>query len=397
MRRLGWLSVFLATAYLQGLAADRPGMKCPQAVPYRGPELHAPLAADALSGAADSLAGELDPALVKQLDGFLDWIVANSKAPGVTAAVGLPGAGLWTSSRGLASTAPPSRLSSSALFHWASVGKVYTAAVVMQLIDEGKLSYDDPLGKWFPDFPNAQAISIDHLLTHTSGIFSFNADLRFRDQQRYFPPDELLKIAARHGCVFCPGEAWSYSNTGYVLLAQIVEAVEGKPLHSVIQQRLVEPLELRETVPLAPRQQLAGLAVGHVDGLPDPGFEPTTPFGAGIIAASAGDLVRFWQAFLSGRVVQPATVVAAYARLYPMFNQTDQFYGRGVMLYEVPDPEHPQVWLGHSGGTPGNKAVVAYDVEAQAFVAVALNGPAPAEAGANRLLRLVREYRASLK
>ena len=89
---------------------------------------------------------------------------------------------------------------------------------------------------------------------HTNGIFSFNADLPFRKQRRYHSPEECLKIAARHGCVCCPGEQWHYSNTGYVLLGLIVERIEGRPLDEVFHNRIIEPLGLRETIAIAPRK-----------------------------------------------------------------------------------------------------------------------------------------------
>ncbi len=282
-----------------------------------------------------------------------------------------------------------------ALFYWASAGKLFTGTVVMQLIEEGKLDYDAPLARWFPDFPNAQAITIDHLLTHTNGIFSFNADPAFRQLPGYVPPETALAIAARHGCVCCPGEQWYYSNTGYVLLAKIVEAVEQRPFHEVVHARIVEPLGLQHTVALAPRQNLAGLPVGHVDGKPLTSFNPTTPFGAGNIAASADDMITFLHARLTGKLLKPATVEASLARLYTMFSPASgQFYGRGVMLYDVPDKDGSQLlWIGHSGGTPGCKAVVAYDTDTHVFVAVALNGEAAAEAVANRLVHDVKGSR----
>lgn len=290
---------------------------------------------------------------------------------------------------------PPTPLADTPHFHWASAGKALTAAVVMQLVEEGKLAYTDPLAKWFPDFPNAGAITVDHLLTHTNGIFSFNADLPFRKQRRYHTPEECLKIAARHGCVCCPGELWHYSNTGYVLLALIVERIEGQPFHEVVRTRIIEPLGLRETMALAPRQKLESLAMGHVDGKRDPDFEPTTPFGAGIIAASARDMVLFWNAHLSGQLVGQPAVQAAFARLYPMYDP-GTFYGRGVMLYEFQDKDQQKhVWLGHSGGTPGLRALMAYDVEAGVYVAVAMNAHVSAEAAANKLLGVVQEYRAA--
>ncbi len=394
--RLAYFFFFMALSpCLAAQADDFKPRVCSAAVEYVGDPLHPPLPHDALSGLAAPCVGALDGSLVKKLEAVVDWILTNSSAPGITAAVGLPGKGLWSTSRGMAATSPPTPLAEQPYFHWASVGKMFTAAIAMQLVEEGKLGYADPLARWFPDFPNAGAITIDHLLTHTNGIFSFNTDLKFRGEKGYHAPDKLLRIAASHGCVCCPGERWYYSNTGYVLLGRIIEKIEGQPLHIVAQSRLIAPIGLKQTIAFTPNRPPQSLAIGHVGKKPDHDFEPTTPFGAGNIAATAHDMVLFWQAMLSGTIVPQATVERAFARLYPMF-EPGLFYGRGVMLFEFQDKDREKIlWLGHSGGTPGIKAVVAYDVRAKLFLAVAINGDVSAEATANKLRQTVIDHHAA--
>ena len=376
------------------IADDYEPKNCTAAVAYRGPAVHSPIAATAFPSADATLDGKLDPALSAKLDGIADWILKNTKAPALTAAVGIPGQGTWSVTRGQQTSDPPTPLGERPYFHWASVGKTFTSTVIHQLVLEQKLDYSDPLAKWYPDFPNAAAITIDHLLTHTNGIFSFNADLVFQRQRGYKSPEQCLAIAVKHGCAFCPGEYWAYSNTGYVLLGRIIEKIEGRPLHEVFTARIIRPLGLKQTVALAPRQELTGLAPGHVDGKRDPNFEPTTPYAAGIVASTADDMLHFWQALLTGRLTSPASVQESFARLYPMF-EPSLFYGRGVMLVEVPTMPQKSTWLAHAGGTPGLKSILAYDVDSRLFVAVALNGNASAEATANKLLQEVKSFQAA--
>jgi len=377
------------------IADDFQPKVCTSTVDYVGGALHPALAPETFDGLDQCLVGELDGSLVRKLDEAVSWILKNTLAPGVTAAVGVPGQGLWSTSRGLAVSMPSTPLAKRSYFHWASAGKTFTATVVMQLIEEGKLAYDDRLAKWFPKLPNAGAITIDHLLTHTNGIFSFNADLRFQKTKGYHSPDQLIRIAVSHGCVCCPGERWYYSNTGYVLLGCIIEQIEGRPLHEVVRSRIIQPFGLTETIAFLPDRPPKELALGHVGGKPDRNFEPTTPFGAGNIGASARDMVVFWQSVLAGRILRPQTVVHAYAQLYPMFEQ-GLFYGRGVMLTEFTDTDKEKVvWLVHSGGTPGIKALIAYDLNSRIFLAVAINGNVSAEAAANRLRKIVKEHRAA--
>ena len=100
----------------------------------------------------------------------------------------------------------------------------------LQYVEEGRLSLNDRVIRWFQEYPNATAITIDHLLSHTSGIYSFQNDPGMQERLGYHSPEELIEIARAHGNGFCPGEYWSYSNTGYVMLGRIIEQLEGKAL-----------------------------------------------------------------------------------------------------------------------------------------------------------------------
>ncbi len=363
---------------------------CDSAKPYHGPKLHARLPASVFADASGSLSGSLDTNTVARLEKALDRALMATKAPAMTVAVGVPGHGLWSATR---VGQPVAGETAPQVFYWASAGKAFTAVAILQLVEEGKLKLDDKLARWFPDFPNAKIITLDHLLTHTSGLYSFQNDPALRAQPGYKSPDALLAVAKAHGNAFCPGEYWAYCNTGYVLLARIVEQVDGQPFHAVVTRRIIDRLGLKHTRSLAPKSSVADIAPAH-PGQPEEAeaeFHFSTPFGAGNIVGPAEDLVRFWHALLGGQLVKPKTVQGMFERLYPMFGQP-QFYGRGVMLYEVPKPDGgTQVWLGHSGGCPGIKAVVAYAPEAGAFVAVALNNDGSAEATAHLLLKALKD------
>lgn len=332
------------------------------------------------------LSGDLDAALTERLDHTLQEAFEKSGAPGVTAAVGIPGEGMWSETIGLAATEPETPLTDASVFWWASVGKLFTASVILQQVADAQLTLNQTIDTWFPNYPQAQVITVEHLLTHTGGVFSFQQDLPFRDRPGYTPPNELIDIAARHGADFCPGEYWSYSNTGYVMLAQIAEAIDGKPFSEVVRDRLLMPLNLTRTETLSPEQIPPNLAVGHIDGEPDSDFQPSVTFGAGNIVASAEDMVRFLAALLSGEVYPRHLLRNSLTELYPMFDN-GTYYGQGIMLYDIDADTNSIHWLGHSGGTPNVKAVVAYDLERQIFVAVAVNGDAPAEAIAWNLIQ----------
>lgn len=350
--------------------------------PYVGGALHTPLDAAIWDQAARGGGDRLSAAVSGDLDARFAKARGLMPVRALTAAVAAPEGQIWTASTAETSSAP---------FFWASVGKTYAATAVLQLVEEDRLSLDAPLSRWFPDMPNAATVTLEDLLAHTSGIYSFQADPVLRATPGYKPPAVLLAAAARHPADFCPGEAWSYSNTGYVLLGQILEAVEGRPYHEVVTTRVVDRLGLDETVIMAPRTPPPRLvapapAEGQASGADD---EPTTPYAAGGVAASAGDVVRFWRGLLGGRLHGAPMLRRRFARLYPMFGGRTQFYGLGVMVTDLgaADPGSHDVWLGHDGGLPGAKATMVYSTEKRAFAAVALTGEGSPQATANLLLQ----------
>jgi D-alanyl-D-alanine carboxypeptidase len=343
------------------------------------------------SSALRPVGGELPLQAREALEQDLEWVLRNTAAPGITAAVGIPGKGIWSATRGVNNDGARTPFAAPALFHWASVGKAFTAMVIAQLEEEGRLSPDAALANWFPDFPNAQAITIGHLLTHTSGIYSYQADPEYRAMRGYQPPERAIEIAAAHGNAFCPGQYWSYSNTGYALLGKIIEKIEGVPFHQVVEQRIIARARLSHLYALAPGQSIAAMA------RIDDAFVPSNPFSAGNIVATSEDMVRFWHAFVAGQIIRLESLTSALSALYPMFGMDSQFYGRGIMLYTFNNPDgEKQVWIGHSGGTPGLHTVVAYDVRSNVIVAVAVNADVSPLAVANKLLGSVRRHGLSI-
>jgi D-alanyl-D-alanine carboxypeptidase len=232
-------------------------------------------------------------------------------------------------------------------------------------------------------------VTIRDLLAHTGGLFSANEDLKARAAHRAFSLEEDLAIVRRHGAMFCPGERWRYSNTGYALLGAIIETVDGRPYGDAITARIIAPLGLRHMRVLRPGE--VGDDISALTSTKEAPIAPSWAGAAGPIAASADDIVRFWAALLDGRLLKPQTVQAMFAAPYPMFD-AGTFYGLGVMAFEVPQSDGTRaLWLGHAGGTPGAGAVVVYAPADRTFVAVALTGDGSATATANLLLSQSRE------
>ena len=127
-----------------------------------------------------------------------------------------------------------------------------TSAVIVQLVQEGKLQFSDPVSKYVPNVPNGVNITIADLLKMRSGLYGYTNDPSFAAALDHSPtkawtPREVLAIAFRHPPEFPPGTAYDYSNTNYALLGLVVEKVDGKPLRQELQDRLFGPLNLKQT------------------------------------------------------------------------------------------------------------------------------------------------------
>jgi D-alanyl-D-alanine carboxypeptidase len=367
-----------------GAQQDYAPVACDATKPYEGPPLYA--GRIELPPPHPAPTQHFDPAVTAKLERALADALTRTKAGVIAAAVATPSQ-TWSATRTAEGQASQQRL------WWASAGKSLTAVVIMQLVNEGKLSLADPLAKWLPDFPNAKVITIDHLLRHTGGVFSANEDLTARRDPKYRAPAESVAIARTHGPMFCPGQWWRYSNTGYTMLGLIIEALEGRPYHEVVNARIAARLGLTSLRALAPKEEPADVAALRPSDPAEPRMVPNWAWAAGGVVSNADEMLAFWRALVTGELLGTDTTALLFDRLAPMFDKVT-YYGRGVMIYVLPagPPGSPsanapsRVWLGHSGGAPGAKAIVAWSASERAFVAVALTGDGSAEAAANLLL-----------
>lgn len=361
-----------------GVERSYEAAKCETPLPYEGEHLYQK---HVILPANDYVIGStFDEATQHNLNEAMLEAMNLTKASVMSAAVTTTN-GSWQATQSADGSTKAVRL------YWASVGKAFTATVIMQLMEEGKISLADPVSYWVPGVPNASSITIDHLLHHTSGLFSANEDLKAQEEPRYYSPDENIEVSANHGAMFCPGQWWRYSNTGYTVLGKIIEQVDSRPYHEAVNARIGDRLMLTSLRALAPLEEPIDVApLMPVDGS-EPNMSPSWGYAAGNVVGSAEDMIRFWQALLTAQLLTAENTKSLFERLYPMFDSYT-FYGRGVMLYALPDSTSGnKIWLGHSGGTLGGNAVVAYSLTEKAFVAVALTGDGSAPATAQLLLK----------
>lgn len=200
-------------------------------------------------------------------------------------------------------------------FHIASVSKPFTAAAILQLQEQGKLTVTDPVARYVPDFPNGSRITLDHLLTHTSGIHNVNDLPDYNDFAR--SPHTLPELVAKFASLpldFEPGANYRYSNSNYNLLALIVEKVSGQRYGDYLREHIFEPAGLRATVHDGDGSVVIPLAASGYEPMGVSGYE-NAPFldwsnktGNGSLVSTVDDLYRFTEAIGSGKILKDATV-----------------------------------------------------------------------------------------
>ena len=233
-----------------------------------------------------------DPAVAARLSAALERAVADSGVPGAQAAVILADGSTWATGTGV--SAPGQPMTPDLLMAIASVTKLYTAALTLDLASDGLVSLDDPLDRWVPEASHAEGVTIRQLLSHTSGIASDDPTL-----------DPVCD----------PGTCYSYSNGGYRYLGQVIERASGRPFADVLRQRILTPLGLVAT--FYPRQEstVGELATGYAaEGemlATDAATNAEGPgwYGAsGGLVATAADTARFAQALFTGALLAPSAL-----------------------------------------------------------------------------------------
>ncbi len=184
------------------------------------------------------------------LQAVLDETLAEYNGFGVTAAVIVPGYDMWVGTSGISHDTVP--ITPDSVFHAGSIGKNFTATLVLQLAEEGVLSLDDPIGEWLPDYPNVDpTITIRQLLNHTGGVFNVTKHDEFWEEvftnpTRVWTYEETILTYVQEPD-FAPGEGWEYSNSGYLLLGIIIENATGSDVATELRSRFLEPLGMNRT------------------------------------------------------------------------------------------------------------------------------------------------------
>jgi CubicO group peptidase (beta-lactamase class C family) len=302
----------------------------------------------------------------------LDELAAEARVPGVALGIWADGQEILAAA-GQLNRATGVTVTDDSLFQVGSITKLWTATMIMQLVDEGQLSLDTTVAEVLPgtrlgaDDLGGQ-VTVRHLLTHTSGI---DGDV-FTDTGRGDDcVERYVGLLADTPSVFTPGAAYSYCNSGFVVLGRIIEILDGQSWDESLRERLVGPLGLGRTVTLAEEAILHRAAVGHRrGGTPvDVWNLPRGVGPAGLITAAAADLLAFARLHLDGgvtaegkRVVSEVSVAAMQLAeaLIPEFALPGSAVGLGWRLSRWGD----RTIIGHDGDTIGQSSYLRIDPEA---------------------------------
>jgi CubicO group peptidase (beta-lactamase class C family) len=241
-------------------------------------------------------------------------------------------------------------------FRIGSITKQFTAAGILKLQEDGKLSVNDKLSKYFPDFPRGEEVTIHHLLTHTSGIHSYTRKGDFLEKVlKPVSKEELLAYFMKDEYDFNPGERYQYNNSGYFLLGYIIEKVSGKTYDVYLKETFFDPIRMNNTgvytSTLKLEQEATGLTKEKNQYKAAMNWDMSWAGGAGALYSTVEDLFKWNEAVFNGKVLSKQSLDAAFTPvLLNNGNLPDGTkYGYGWLM----DSYRGQDFIGHSGGLHG--------------------------------------------
>lgn len=275
--------------------------------------------------------------------------------PGGALLVVIDGKTVYNRGFGLANLEPKTPITPETNFRLASVSKQFTAMCILLLKKQQKLSFDDNLLRFFPDFnPRVgQNIKLRHLLTHTSGILDYESLLDNNRKEQIFDAEVLSLLKPQDSTYFEPGSRFRYSNSAFCLLTQVVERVTKKPYREFISEAIFEPLGMSQTTLYEPSRTIPNRAMGYARAkngqirFSDQSVTSGTQ-GDGCVYTSLADYKKWNDALATNRLVNLAEQLGRVR--HPLDKQPGGFYGLGWFFTQT-NGKAPELF--HSGSTCG--------------------------------------------
>jgi CubicO group peptidase (beta-lactamase class C family) len=310
---------------------------------------------------------------------LLDLLTSFDK-PGVAVLVARDGKVLLSRGFGMADIEKKAPITPTTKFRIGSVTKQFTAAAILKLQEEGKLTVKDRLSKFFPDYPRGEEVTIHHLLTHTSGIKSFTSKPGFmKTVTKPATNNEMVKSFKDDPFDFAPGANWSYNNSGYFLLGVIIEKVSDKSYNDYLREAFFEPLGMNDTgvhvSDAAIEHEATGYSYAADKATKTTDWHMSRAGGAGALYSTAEDLLRWNEGVFNGKVLSQESLEAAFKPVKLDSGEAPMLeYGYGWMIGE----RRGLKTISHGGGLDGWLSDLARYVDQNTTVVVLHNAMPPA-------------------
>ncbi|HEV2079878.1 MAG TPA: serine hydrolase domain-containing protein [Allosphingosinicella sp.] len=309
--------------------------------------------------------------------------------PGAAVIIMDDGKIVYAAGQGLADIEARKPITPQTVFRLGSITKQFSAAVLLQLVDEGKVSLDDKLSKYLPTFPKPGAdATIRQLLNHTVGVQSYTGIPGWMVEEntnRPYTTEQMIALFKDLPAPSKPGEKFAYNNSGYVLVGAVIEKVTGKPWHQAVEERLTRPLKLGTIRYGVGESGFPNMAKGYTDGEQGPKLASkihmSVPHAAGALVGSVEDLAKWGYALHRGKVVSAGSYSSMIAPT-KLPDGTTLPYGFGLSEGEV----RGRKAVGHGGGIFGFSTDSIYIPEEDVYVAVFTNSDDP-QTGAGTAMR----------
>lgn len=313
-------------------------------------------------------------ATVKALDAAASAIFKDGE-PGAAILVLKDGKPILRKGYGLADVDKKQPIQAGDVFRIGSITKQFTAVAIMMLEEEGKLSVKDEITRFIPDYPTqGKKITVEHLLTHTSGIQSYTDMASFRSvMQKDLKPMEMVDFFKNEPMQFAPGERYVYNNSGYFLLGVIIEKVSGMSYAEFVARRIFEPLEMRDTAfegheRTGGGKRIAGYAFRSPTFVPAPPMSMSLPYAAGSLVSTVDDLAKWNAAIEAGRLLKADTWTRVFTP-YTLNNGKKIAYAYGWTVRKL----RGEPAIEHGGAINGFVSQAIRLPQSKVFVVVLMN------------------------
>lgn len=295
-----------------------------------------------------------DADAIAKVDAFLAGTLRATKVPGISITIARDGATIYSHGYGYANLAWKRSATTQTHYEIGSITKQFTATAILQLKESGKLSLDDTLHRWIPEYARAKSVTIRELLGQTTGIPNYTEVNHFikiaSTRQPSFPA--ILELIDKKPLEFKPGSKFTYSNTNYILLGEIVERASGVSWEDYIRMHIFSAAGMTQSGFISDESRLQPMATGYEIGKGGVKVAPVLKSGwawsAGAIVSTVDDMLAWDSALFGGKLINQNDLTAMLAPGKEAFSKTS-FYGYGWVIDSVDG--HARIW--HNGGTFG--------------------------------------------